>query len=166
MKIIAYRRYNPTEKKFVFSGSTPMMLSNFFEHTATLDTVHKMMYQQFTGLSDKTDSWIYEGDILRIEKFNYEALPKEEMELLKKIYPDEERWNKLKREKVMLDGSWEVKSNGWQMYLRPLQNVNMGNYTVDKKCMSYGFGKLAQTEYKIIGNIYEHPTLLDNKEGL
>lgn len=65
MNTIAYRIYDPKEKKFRFSGSTPSMLANFFKQTAVLHTFHKMEYQMFTGLEDKSKNWIYEGDIVK-----------------------------------------------------------------------------------------------------
>jgi hypothetical protein len=57
-----FRIWNPEERKFIFSGGTPMMLSGFFEQTATLHTVHKMPYQRSTFLTDKNRALIYEGD--------------------------------------------------------------------------------------------------------
>ena len=59
-----FRIWSPEEKKFCYSGGTPMMLANFFEHTARLHTVHKMPYQRDTGSHDKNGNPIYEGSIV------------------------------------------------------------------------------------------------------
>lgn len=63
MKTIAFRIWDKERKKFWDSGSTPLMLKSFFENTAVLNTRDEMPYQQYTGLSDKNQVWIYEGDI-------------------------------------------------------------------------------------------------------
>jgi len=65
METISFRIWDKQNKKFHFSGSTPSMLTSFFEHTAVLNTRDEMPYQQFTGLSDMNKNWIYEGDIFR-----------------------------------------------------------------------------------------------------
>ena len=64
METIKFRIYNPEEKKMWESGATPMMLKSFFENTARFNTQLKMPYQQFTGLLDKQNKEIYEGDII------------------------------------------------------------------------------------------------------
>jgi DsbC/DsbD-like thiol-disulfide interchange protein len=65
-----FRIWNPEKNDFVYSGGTPMMLSSFFEQTATLHTVHKMPYERSTFLKDNKSKEIFEGDILIVYKLH------------------------------------------------------------------------------------------------
>ena len=129
--------------------------------TNAITPPENVILMQYTELKDKNGKEVYEGDIIKIKKFDYSLLPKEEMKLLKKIFPDEEHWSKLTEEKIKLDGNWKVENLGWEMALRPLQNVKAHGVILDKKSVMFGFGKLAQAEYEIIGNIYENPELIN-----
>ncbi|MCL4473539.1 MAG: YopX family protein [Actinobacteria bacterium] len=71
MTPLSYRIWSadfyPGEAKFIYSGSTPMMLSGFFRDTARIHTICQMPYEQFTGLHDAKNVAIFEGDIVRVK---------------------------------------------------------------------------------------------------
>jgi len=58
------RIWNPIEKKYEYSGGTPMMMSVFYEHTATLFTYYGQEYEYATGLNDKNEQEGYRSDIV------------------------------------------------------------------------------------------------------
>lgn len=60
-----FRIYDPNEKKFHYSGGTPMMMASFFDLTAPLYTYYGMPYQRMIFLEDKNNKPIYENDILK-----------------------------------------------------------------------------------------------------
>jgi len=65
MNNIKYRIYDPINKKMIYSGSTPTMLSSFFKATAYLNTQYKMSYQLGLLISGgEGKSEFYEGDIV------------------------------------------------------------------------------------------------------
>lgn len=61
-----FRIWDSEIKDFVYSGGTPMMLADFFKHTARLHTMYKMPYQKHTSIYDKGGKNIFEGDIINV----------------------------------------------------------------------------------------------------
>jgi len=65
MERLAFRIWDPENKTFHHSGSTPTMLAGYFNKTKLLVTVHNMKHEQFIGISDDNRLDIYDGDIVR-----------------------------------------------------------------------------------------------------
>lgn len=64
-QIQQFRIWNPETKKFIYSGGTPTMLSDFFRNTAAFYSVYSLQYQRNTFLKDRCGKEIYEGDIIK-----------------------------------------------------------------------------------------------------
>ena len=59
-----FRIYDPSARRYVYSGGTPKMLGGFFDQTATLYTVNGMRYERSTGYRDHDGNLVFEGDIV------------------------------------------------------------------------------------------------------
>lgn len=147
MRTIKFRIWNPVEKKMVESGGTPSMLSGFFHQTATLDTVHNMPYQQFTGLLDKVGKEIYEGDILRLNCGSDDGATARH-KITATIEWGERGWIANIPDKI-------VKVKGGSMNGQMLSWREIHTWVGMHHCLTKTWVK-----FEIIGNIYENPELL------
>jgi len=69
MDRLAFRIWDPENKTFHHSGSTPTMLAGYFDRTKLLVTVHGMKHEQFIRLNDVDEKPIYDGDIVEYEDY-------------------------------------------------------------------------------------------------
>jgi len=133
-----FRIWSPEKNDFVYSGGTPMMLSGFFEQTATLYTVHKIPYQRNTNLVDHEGKEVYEGDIVDVFlAAEYQDFENEE---------EDDGFNKRNAFVCRQEVKW---------------NENSG-YFCDEDTGEYcpALGDVDDIVVKVIGNIHEHPSLL------
>jgi uncharacterized phage protein (TIGR01671 family) len=65
MEDLEFRIYDPEKEQMLYSGGTPMMVSNFFEYTAPLNSFGKIPYSRNLGLQDKKQKQIFSGDIIK-----------------------------------------------------------------------------------------------------
>jgi len=74
MRNIKFRVWNKNRKMFIIDGMTPKEIQDDATQSAELPmmTDEDCVWQQYTGLKDKNDQEIYEGDIVRVpEGFMY-----------------------------------------------------------------------------------------------
>lgn len=142
MKTIAYRIWDKENKKFHFSGSTPTMLSSFFDFTKVLHTRDKMPYQQYTGLSDKNQVWIYEGDIVK--------------------HCNTKEYNSLHQQKQLFKVVW-VKENFSKDICDGRDDIFMETGFKFKKLFDGPSTVFCpEKDLEVIGNIFANPELLGN----
>lgn len=68
MRNIKFRVWNKNRKMFIIDGMTPKEIQDDAMQSAELPmmTDEDCVWQQYTGLKDKNDQEIYEGDIVRV----------------------------------------------------------------------------------------------------
>lgn len=66
MQIFKFRIWNPISRDFIYSGETPMELSDFFKETALSNILHNIPYELYSFVKDKNGKEIYEGDTYRV----------------------------------------------------------------------------------------------------
>lgn len=147
MREIKFRAWDKHQKKMIpvprllfgddGSSLTLMVWTKVTKHDYMLTVGESCELMQYTGLKDKNGKEIYEGDIVRLEKNNYQIIWNEyecKFCLLSCKYNDLEN---------LADSDDENKKD---MYF----NESLGNFE-GNYC-------------KIVGNIYENPELLKGKE--
>ena len=112
-------------------------------------TNKNMIWQQYTGLTDKAGKEIYEGDILGKRPYGYLKSDGTKDGRYRgkewQCFPIE--WGEYDASEAGLVSGYECETDGkyagW--------NINFGGYDDELK------------EFEVIGNIYEHPHLLEDK---
>jgi uncharacterized phage protein (TIGR01671 family) len=132
MREIKFRIYDPysdTVGVFRFSGSTPSMLSVFFEKFATLDTVHGQKWEQYTGIKDKNGREIYEGDVIKANGWG-----------------NSHSWSNWSRNDADINTRRVAWSDGSYVLLLPNE---------DRVTQGFKLCKSNQNRFEIVGNIHE-----------
>lgn len=145
MREIKFRAWNIVEEKMIYQTGALASLGRFmrvvFDYTTT-----KSHLMQYTGLKDKNGKEIYEGDLVA------------EIESMEEL----SSWgNPLVVEFGQFtsgEDSWGL-TNSTQGFLLRYSDGSHTGIVADKK-ESYGF---AASGLLVIGNIYEHPELLNKK---
>lgn len=115
----------------------------------TLDRATKYELMQYTGLNDKNGTPIYEGDIVRCK---YEEWAGGTAPSVLPPYKVRD-----------VDVVGEVVFGGKGAFCVYLPNVGTG---IKTPLLNYieGMGVAPEVNIEVIGNIYEHPHLLENKK--
>lgn len=152
---IKFRAYDTRVKKFIdtgfhiiggfmlFGGFDDWILNNEFKELGLLERYNDIVIQQFTGLQDKNGADIYEGDIVE------------------NLTTDEEYCSPA----LIVWAKYEY--FGWSLAFK---NKHLEDY--QKKLLEHEtvagivyeeFQLTRYGNYKIIGNIFENPELLESK---
>lgn len=137
-RVIKFRIWDKRNNKFWFSGTIPDFINficPFYSKMSGLEAMifdwDEFTFQQFTGLLDKNNKEIYEGDIIS-----------EHDKSRKKYENGEIIWSK-----------------EYLTYLSKKWNFNKTDFWSD-----FLYNLSGEKEFEIIGNIFENPELLKNKE--
>ena len=148
MREIKFRAWNSENKKIqndVYSQSLKQPLNNFISNVQK----QNITLMQFTGLKDKNEKEIYEGDILRITRVHWycPGHPKNDTDIIDQV---EVYWDKEKNGMFSRTFDFErLKRNPNQ---RPYSSSsNLGNGWNDERA--------DENIWEVIGNIYENPEL-------
>jgi len=130
MRDIKFRVWNKNRKMFIIDGMTPKEIQDDATQSAELPmmTDEDCVWQQYTGLKDKNNKEIYEGDILG--------------------HPES------CHDKTLYEVRWAEAYSGDQWCEFRRQGMN-GESIQDTKPFDY-YGGISQNDYKIVvGNIFE-----------
>jgi len=128
-------------------SKAPHIHSGPFKHPIDVSTVG-----EFTGLKDKNDTMVYEGDILRVREYE---------NLLMKEFPTDEEYDIFTLE--------EIRGKLLKEYVSPVI-FEEGGFQVSAGCDYYDmwlaslFGDMKRCypsfDFEVIGNIHDNPELI------
>ena len=139
---IKFRVWDHNNKNWaLFANAIDIANGSVYEIGMDWETVlHETTIQQYTGLKDKSDIEIYEGDVITFDE-----------------YPS-----------IIFVVGWSVYEEvGWSLYFNPshteqkfekLKQIFNNIDLYEEYPMSY----FDQKGYKVLGNIFENPELLKN----
>lgn len=136
-----FKIWLPASKKMTHAHSI-LELANWNPSGFAFEKSH--IFLQYTGIKDKNEREIYEGDILHgefNEKFDMEGRPT----------GPQLSWRR--EEVIFYEG-------GFNTVVRSHFNSYFGELPSKPSKMLFNVFRKFQNNYEIIGNIYEHPELL------
>jgi uncharacterized phage protein (TIGR01671 family) len=171
--MIQYRAWDNVDKKMYYTGeednihfyfdSNGIVAERFFNtivqtvegdqyECGDSEVLHHLQYMQYTGLNDKNDNPIYEGDIVKVPSIN-----------------DHVHGNYSYKEVIYRNGTWiaqYIKSEKGQVVPRGYMAGHLIDcYDHDYKDLVFYDNRLEDTDIEIVGNIYENTDLLDGGNG-